>query len=131
MITWHPKYETGHPQIDAEHREFLRQLDVLKEAIDSGAGRERIVDLIVILQRYVLGHFAREEAYMVKVACPATGQNCTAHREFAQKLDRWLEVLTMSGAPVSMVLDVHRESIGWIESHILNVDCHLRRCTPQ
>jgi hypothetical protein len=37
----------------------------------------------------------------------------------------------MGGTPVSMLLDVHRESIAWIEAHILNVDCRLRGCTSK
>lgn len=103
-------------------------MDALKLAIDDGAGRERIRDLIVILQQYATGHFAREEAHMERVRCPAMNANCTAHREFANRLDRWLEVLTVGGMPVSLLLDVHRESIAWIQGHILNVDCQLRGC---
>lgn len=128
MTTWSHRFETGHPRIDAEHREFFHQLDTLKTAIDQGAGRERVAELVVILQKYALGHFAREEAHMHRVACPALRENCTAHREFARRLDSWLELLTTSGTPVSVLLDVHRESTAWIESHIVTVDCRLRGC---
>ncbi|MCX6954655.1 MAG: hemerythrin domain-containing protein [Verrucomicrobia bacterium] len=131
MTTWNERFETGHAQIDAEHREFFRQLNALKGAVESGAGRERVVDLITILQTYVLGHFAREEAHMARVDCPALQANCAAHRDFALKLEHWLELLTMSGTPVSMLLDVHRESIGWIEAHIINIDCRLRGCVSK
>ncbi len=128
MSHWNAHFETGHLSIDAEHREFLRQLDALKEAIDAGAGREKVVELIVVLQRYVLGHFAREEAHMRRVGCPAHDANCAAHREFALKFDRWLELLTYGGTPVSLLLEVHRESLAWINHHILKVDCALRGC---
>ncbi len=131
MTTWNERFETGHAQIDAEHQEFFRQLQALKVAVEAGAGRERVVELIGILQKYVLGHFAREEAHMARVACPALGANCAAHRDFALKLDRWLEILTMSGTQVSMLLDVHRESISWIEAHIINIDCRLRGCSSK
>jgi hemerythrin-like metal-binding protein len=131
MPTWNARLETGHEQIDAEHREFFRQLRALKDAVEAGAGRERMVVLINLLQNYVLGHFAREEALMAEVGCPALRANCTAHREFEGKLDRWLELLTMSGTPVSMLLDVYRESIRWIEAHILNIDCRLRGCASR
>ena len=130
MTRWNSDLETGHACIDAEHRELLTQLQALKDAVDQGAGRERIAELINILQTYVLGHFAREEAHMVKVNCPAADLNRAAHREFTQKLDGWLFLLSASGSPVSMLLDVHREACAWIESHILNCDCQLRRCRP-
>lgn len=49
MPSWNPRFETGHPQIEAEHQEFFRNLDELRAAIDAGEGRARIVDLIVIV----------------------------------------------------------------------------------
>lgn len=131
MTTWRPHLETGHPQIDAEHREIIRQLDDLKWAIDAGAGRERTVELITMLQHYALKHFAREEALMLRVRCPLHAVNCAAHAEFARKLAGWLELLTYSGTPISLVLEVHREAIGWIERHILHVDCGLRGCARE
>ena len=128
MPQWNPQFETGHAVIDAEHREFLRQLALLKSTIDAGAGREKVVELIVILQRYVLGHFAREEAHMVRVGCPTHSKNCAAHAEFVLKFEHWLELLTFSGTPVSLLLEVHRESLAWINHHIVHVDCGLRAC---
>jgi len=128
MTTWNESLVTGHPDVDAEHRELLHQLSGLKEAVQAGAGREQIVELIKILQKYAHFHFAREEAHMVKVNCPAHGANCKAHREFSDKLDGWLELLTYRGTPVSLMLDVQRESVEWITSHITRIDCCLRDC---
>lgn len=130
MTLWDERFATGHRQIDDEHQAFCRQLDAIKQAIDGGAGREQIVQLIVVLQKYALGHFAREEAHMLRFKCPAQRENCRAHRELETKLERWLEILTMSGAPVSVLTDVHREFSTWITDHILTIDCQLRGCVP-
>ena len=116
--------------MDAEHRELIRQLEGLKVAVDAGADREHVTDLIVILQRYAHGHFAREEAHMLRVKCPAHQANCMAHKEFSERLDGWLELLTHRGTPRSLVLDVQRESIDWIRRHITKIDCQLRQCAP-
>lgn len=128
MIAWNARFETGHDQIDAEHREFFAKLNIMKLELEAGAGRERIVELINLLQRYVLGHFAREEGLMRRTCCPAYEQNRAAHREFERKLEGWLLLLSSSGSPVSLLVDVHRESFAWIENHILNCDCQLRGC---
>ena len=124
-------FETGHEQVDAEHREFFRQLDALQLAIDAGAGRGRIVELITILQKYARGHFAREEAHMHRVGCPAAGLNCAAHREFSRKLDAWLDLLTVGSAPLSVMRDIQRESTDWIMAHISKIDCRLRSCAAR
>ncbi len=128
MTIWSPRFETGHAHLDAEHRAFFDQLNRLQDAIESGAGREKIVEMITILQQYSLGHFAREEDHMRKVHCPAIDANCSAHRSFSAKLDGWLELLSTSGSPVTLLRDIHRESSAWIESHILKIDCQLRGC---
>ena len=128
MTNWSPRFETGHDQIDAEHREFFVKLNALKQTLEAGAGRERIVELILLLQRYVLGHFAREELLMRRTSCPAYETNRAAHREFERKLEGWLALLSTSGSSVSLLLDVHREAFAWIEDHILNCDCQLRGC---
>jgi hemerythrin len=128
MSTWNPRFETGHPNIDAEHQEFFRRLDSVRTAIDAGEGRERIIDMITILQQYTLGHFSREEAHMRRVNCPALVANCTEHQEFAHRLDAWLTLLSTGVEPISLLVDIHREATAWIESHIVNIDCQLRNC---
>ena len=65
---------------------------------------------------------------MHRVGCPALAENAAAHREFAQKLEGWFLLLSMSGTPVSLLLDVQREASHWIAAHIVQVDCKLRGC---
>ena len=115
MTNWNPRFEAGQAEIDADHREFFAKLSVLKQVIEVGAGRERIVELINLLQRYVLGHFAREESLVRRTNRPAYEVNRAAHREFAHKLEGWLALLSTNGSPMSLLLDVHREAFAWIE----------------
>lgn len=128
MPIWDASLETGHPQIDAEHRAFFEQLRSLRDAIDAGAGRERTIEMILLLQRYAIMHFAREEVYMRRVSCPALEENAAAHGAFLVKLDDWLNLLTITGSPTAVLSDVHRESTAWIKAHIAGVDCQLRGC---
>lgn len=131
MNTWSESLCTGHAQIDADHREFFRQLTELQKAIDDGVGADRTAELISILQEHALGHFQREELHMEKVKCRSSKQNCAAHREFARKLEGWTMLLCASGGSPSLMQDIHRESGAWMESHIQNVDRHLRDCAVQ
>jgi hemerythrin-like metal-binding protein len=120
--------ETGHLRIDSDHRELLRQLEDVRGAIERGVGSQKTVDMIVLLQRYTLGHFLREEELMRRVSCPTLERNMAAHREFLEKVEAWLDLLTMSGTPLSVLRDVQREAEAWIRAHIAGVDCGLRGC---
>lgn len=127
MIPWTPALETGHPQIDDDHQKLIASLNELDAALKKGAGKEQVAQLIAFLNSYSREHFAREEAHMARVQCPAAAANRQAHRAFVDKLDGWLAKL-QSGSSLSLVLEVHRETSRWIEAHILGVDCKLRGC---
>lgn len=131
MFRWDPQFETGHPGIDAEHREFIRLLNELEASIVLQPSHERVTQLITILEQYANGHFRREEAHMECMGCPARHANCAAHREFSRKLAGWVELL-QSGivTPASLLSDVHHASAAWIETHILSIDRQLRFSPP-
>lgn len=92
-----------------------------------GVGKEQVIQLVSFLNRYSREHFAREELHMARVSCPSAAANKQAHEEFVAKLDGWLAKL-QTGASLSLVLEVHRETSRWIGAHIVNVDCKLRGC---
>ena len=126
MLKWDRSYETSHPDIDREHRAIFEHLNEMETAIRQGAGREHIVDMIVFLQQYTLVHFSREEAVMACTKCPSHGANCAAHRHFEDRLEGWMEMLSSTGTPVSILEDIHSETCRWIENHIGQIDIGLR-----
>lgn len=132
MITWSADFETGHLQIDREHQEICTRLNQIELAINQGAGREQIAEMVSLLLNYTLVHFRREEGVMACTGCPRHSDNCTAHAQFEARLERWLEVLSLPIPDIGTVLlrDVHAESCRWIHDHILRIDLALRDVPP-
>jgi len=130
MIIWNANFETDHPDIDREHRGICDRLNQIEIALDAGAGREQIAEMVSVLLSYTLVHFRREEAAMACVRCPLRGENCIAHAKFAGRLERWLEVLTIPDVSTVILKDVHAETCRWIEQHLLQIDSSLRRHYP-
>lgn len=128
MINWSPALETGHAFVDNDHKNLISQLNALSEAMHRGEAKERINDMILFLSKYARDHFAREEAHMQRIGCPAYAENCRAHDQFVAKLETWIAKMQQAGASTSLVLDVHREASAWIQSHIVGIDCKLRGC---
>ena len=95
MITWNVNLETGHPDIDREHRGICERLNEIEFALQKGVRREQVAQMVSILQNYTLLHFTREEGTMACVKCPRRRENCAAHAKFAARLERWMEVLTV------------------------------------
>lgn len=128
MINWTPALETGHPIVDNDHKRLIAQLNALSDAMHRGEAKERISEMILFLGTYARDHFAREEAHMQRIGCPAYNENCHAHDQFISKLEGWVSRMQSQGASTSLVLEVHREASAWIQAHIVGVDCKLRGC---
>ena len=127
MIQWNDTLATGHPVVDNDHKQLIKSLNELDEALKRGAGKEQVVAIIAFLNQYTREHFYREETYMTKVGCPSRIENCAAHAALIAKLDGWVKRLE-TGVNTSLVLEVYRETSQWIQGHILKVDCKLRGC---
>lgn len=133
MITWNVNFETGHPHLDREHQEICARLNRIGEALEQGAGHEQIAEMVSLLLNYTLVHFRREEGVMACAKCPRHGENCAAHAQFAARLERWLEVLSLpiSDIGTTVLREVHAESCRWIQHHLLQIDSSLRQVPPQ
>ena len=127
MIQWNDTLATGHDFVDNDHRKLIDSLNELETALKEGAGKETIAKILAFLNTYTRDHFAREEAHMQRVACPAYAENCREHALLISRLNSWLERLEQ-GSSISLVLEVHREIANWISNHILKTDCKLRGC---
>jgi hemerythrin len=130
MITWNTSLETGNAVVDRDHQALINQINALEDALKMDATREELGPMIVFLNQYAREHFVREEGIMRTVQCPASGQNCTAHRALIGKLNTWVARLKAGGATTSLGVDVYREMGDWLQEHIVKVDCQLRTCQP-
>ena len=128
MIQWTDSLATGHPIVDNDHKQLISTLNELEVALQKGTAKEQIAQMISFLNQYAREHFAREESHMARVKCPSYHENCQAHREFTSRLDVWVSRLQQQGANTSLVLEVFRETSGWIRAHIMRIDCQLRTC---
>jgi hemerythrin len=129
MITWHEMYSTGHPELDAEHKQLIDQLNQLETALKEGAARDQIPRLLKFLADYAVKHFQHEESCMAQYRCPSALENKKAHAAFISKFSKiQKEIQTNPKISTTQILDTHRELCDWIRSHMLKIDCQLKAC---
>jgi hemerythrin len=128
MLIWDPAFETGVAEVDADHRELIKGLNHLEEALKSGEGSKKVSSMLAFLEAYANQHFSREEACMYRLQCPTAIANKTAHQQFRETFARAKERLGAPGTGALVATQVHRELCDWISHHILQVDSGLRRC---
>lgn len=119
VFTWDERYETGYPEIDADHRQLVDSINRLFEAMDNGTPLE-VYGHLRVVHLYVTGHFAREEALIDQVGYPDALAHKAMHESFAARyvnfMDRDPKVLL-----VKMSVFLH----DWLHHHILVEDKKL------
>ena len=128
-LDWKTEYETGIPQIDAQHRQLFRMVDSLDRIIEAGIEAGPKVDhLLMFLGSYAKSHFAYEEPCMARHRCPAAKANKQAHQDFLTYCDSFRSEYAASSASMEKLEDLRRFLRDWLVGHICRIDTQLKPC---
>ncbi len=122
---------TGIPEIDAQHRELIKRLDALIEAMQRGDSRAQVEQLVPFLGDYATWHFGKEEKCMDAHRCPAALANRRAHASFLQMFAALAKRIEKEGPSLTLTLALQREVSDWVSNHIVRVDAQLKRCVAR
>jgi hemerythrin len=126
-IIWdEEKMTTGLPEIDAQHKEWMRRFNEFDDAVVSGKGHESILSALDFLKQYTETHFASEEKSMADLNSPAQGENHAAHAEFRGKLAEISSWVKKEGVSSVEVLALKMTLGDWLVNHISTIDVKLR-----
>jgi len=126
---WDETLRTGDALADEQHKELIRQMNLLMQALSRGEGEYQVNSLLQFLSGYVIEHFKHEEACMDKYRCPAAVENKLAHAEFLKKFAAFRQQLAGQSANAMLVsIQMMRELSTWLINHIRRVDAQLRPC---
>jgi len=119
-ITWEEAFETGHAEIDQQHRELLALVDALESAQEES--QQTLLRVLQHVMDFTHTHFLMEEVLMVEVHYPprAREEMIAQHAEFTSYAR--LRVLEFrKGAPVS-VLPLQAFLAEWLTRHEFGLD---------
>jgi hemerythrin-like metal-binding protein len=127
-LVWTEAMRTGSVEIDFQHRELIRQVESLHEAMRQGRGQEEFARTLDFMAQYVARHFAAEEALMERVQCPAAEENKKAHRQLVERLAQLRSKFDQEGTKTTALREMYQELSKWLANHICKVDAQLRPC---
>jgi len=122
-FNWDLSYETGHKEIDSQHRQLLALVQKLQSAeADSHDSRDVILGVLSHLMDFTVLHFAMEEGLMrqVEYPAPATEQMIEQHREFTSYAR--LRVLEFRKGEMPSILPLQRFLAEWLTLHEIGLD---------
>lgn len=120
-IEWQPRYETGIPEIDEDHRRLVGLINDLDDVLEDDGDLQRIGMVIDALVDYTDYHFTREEALMAKVGYAEVVEHTLAHAQFGHFLGELVGACMLQPGrdTASGVRDYLQE---WLVDHILVED---------
>lgn len=123
-IEWDAIFETGHVEIDREHRaivDIINRLDPLAEVEYS----EQIGDILCELTEYVITHFGREEQMMLRVRYPDYDKHMLSHCQFFANLTRFTYAFETRQAGLSREIQEYLAT--WLIRHETEEDAAFVR----
>ncbi len=120
LIEWTPELSVHIPSIDAQHKELVRLINELHDAMRSGRGKDEVGRILRSLASYTQTHFEYEEAAMQRAGYPSA----VTHKSMHQQLTTQVRTLSanLSGGKSVLSMDVLEFLRTWLRDHILKAD---------
>ncbi len=121
-IEWTEDLSVGIKEIDDQHKELFNQINQLLDACNQNKGKETVGKIIDFLGKYVIEHFSCEEEQMKKFNYPDYASHKAHHSEFIKSFTDLKARFDTDGPGAHIVILTNRVVVGWLNSHIRNID---------
>jgi len=120
LITWTPSLSVGVPIFDAHHKELVKMLNELHDAMKSGQGNDVIGNILNRLASYTIAHFGAEESKMSLHNYPGAVQHKKEHADLVAQLKDFQQKFQSGRLGLSIqLLNFLRD---WLVNHINGTD---------
>jgi hemerythrin-like metal-binding protein len=117
---WNRDFETGIPEIDAQHKILVGHVNKLVSGMKDGVGDEIIGNILDNLEEYSKTHFKLEEKAFYRYQFDETERHTKEHNDFIKKIEELKEAhqrkeVLLSNKLLTFMVD-------WVRNHILFED---------
>ena len=129
IIEWQEeRMHSGVDSIDSQHKELIKRINELHQAMASGTAKKDHTKLMDFLGDYAVSHFKHEEGLMESHQCPARQKNKAAHAQFLNEYAKLAETVKRDGPTTAAAIQVKELLANWLGSHICGIDTQMRKC---
>lgn len=120
FFPWSSQYETGIPEIDAQHKKLVEMLNTLYESMTAGNATGQLGPLLDGLASYCVSHFQTEESLMKAKGYADYADHKQKHEAItAEILKKQAAVKAGENVPV---VELGNYLKNWLKTHILETD---------
>jgi len=127
IAKWNDDLTTGMQEVDGQHKELIRMVNELHEALSKGRGKEVIEDAIRFLSNYVIEHFKMEEKLMLEHNYPAYIPHKKEHEGFVNDFTNLVKEYNSTANSSFLAITLQRSVVQWLVNHIMKVDKEMAK----
>lgn len=120
LIEWNESLSVGIAEFDNQHKELVRMLNELFDAMKVGKGNDVLRPILEKLSAYVVTHFNAEEKKLAQVGYPLYATHKQEHAALTTKLNDFKQKFTIGQAGLSVQLMNFLKD--WLINHIKGTD---------
>ena len=120
LMPWRPALQTNIEEIDTQHKELVRLINLLHKAMKQQKGTKEAGGVLNDLAKYTVFHFGFEEDLFKKYGYPENENHKKIHRELIATVKSFQTDFENGKATVSM--DLMDFLTDWLRSHIMKTD---------
>ncbi len=125
IYKWNDGLKINHDKIDDDHKLIIEKARELSEFMMKGKGKEKIVETVDFLNRYVKTHFREEEQLQEKWGYPKRTEHKASHKYFIDQLDMLSEKIKQEPNSTKNCIELNKLISGWFVNHIKRMDTDL------
>jgi hemerythrin len=120
LIEWKDSYSIGIEHLDNQHRELVRQINILHDAMTVGKGKEALNEILIALIDYTATHFKSEEELFDQYNFPDSEKHIAEHSNFVKEVLSFKE--NFDKGRLMLSIEVMTFLKNWLTNHILGSD---------
>jgi hemerythrin len=120
LLDWNSGLSVEVSEMDAEHKQLIKLVNELNDAMKSGKSKEEMGRVFNELARYTQNHFASEERYMQKVGYPHFAEHKAEHEALLKQVGDFKADYDAGKAMISIKLMGFLRD--WVRNHIQKTD---------
>ena len=122
-VAWDETLETGHAELDAEHRALAQLFNRLRDAVQGGEGKAACAKVLDGIISHTKAHFEFEQRLMAQQHYPRAEQHTAEHAMLLRQALDYREKFDLNDAAARSALSKFPEV--WLAYHILFSDKDL------
>ncbi len=121
-VEWTDHLSVGVDEIDAQHRELYRRVNLFLTALAEKRGAAELEPLVRYLRDYIREHFAEEQRLMEFCFYPDLGEHLAEHHRFEDQYEALASELARTGPTFGLAKRLLALLVDWLDQHLATTD---------